>query len=145
MQSTTYFDHGPTDQHITCDDVCDAIHTWMPPPHNEPLKSSNDLWKSVALLDWKMKCDGIITDQQFNDNIEFLTDTGKIIEINAAMVSLVRIMDEQYPDLLGLTKNVIYQLVALGKQIAVNAATVPDFLMFVKNEVQEIDLGAALS
>jgi hypothetical protein len=140
MQGVAYFEHKVPDQHITCGGVCYAIRTWVPPP-----KSSSDLWKLVNLLNWKMRCDGDITDRQFNDNIEFLTDIGKIIEIKDAVASLVRIIGEQYPVLLGLKKNVIYQLVALGEQIAVNAATAPDFLMFVKNEVQEIDLGAALS
>lgn len=119
------------------------------PPYRE-VTAGSDLfddrfWAHVALLQWTLRSDGIITVDMVTRRLADLRAAGQLESIKEAFIHLTEALNtDEFPALDGLSSRDLVQLVALGRDLCLAATSSWDLLTFAKNEFQNIDLAIAL-
>lgn len=117
-----------------------------PPGSDDPadLLADQDLWAGAAELQWAFASDRDIGELGLARTLSRLRSDGDLERVRRSCLRLAKALSDAYPSLKGEPVAVCLQLVAFGADIALGAASDPDFLLYAKNELQPVDLSAAL-
>jgi hypothetical protein len=102
------------------------------------------LWDPPAGLQWALACDRPITAQDARAHLGALEAAGALPALRRAVGRLVAALAAAYPRLQRAGRPVAAQLVALGRDIALEAGQDAGFLEFIEKEIQPVDLCALL-
>jgi hypothetical protein len=105
------------------------------PPHDGPA-----LWAEIAKLQWAFQSDAKIDDTEVRRRLASL-------DLRAQRAAATWLFDQytaRYPHMLAHGREAITQIIALGNDMATAVADSADFMLYVKNEIQPVQLALYL-
>lgn len=98
------------------------------------------MWASAQLLRWTLSSDRVITATDLAALQR--SDPARFKQARNACCALTNALKRVYPIAAGETTNTVLQLTALGYDMATTACQSQDLMIFVKTELQTLDLEA---
>jgi hypothetical protein len=117
-------------------------------PTLDPATARADLacatyWVAAARFQWALRCDRTINARAVLALIADMQADGDLADVRLAFARLSAALAATYP-VLGTDRRTLFQLAALGNDMATAVGQSADLFAYVKNELQQVDLAALL-
>jgi hypothetical protein len=144
---TLHYDepHRRIEYYLSCDRLALNIAEWARPPRRGADGDLKDctLWAAAGRLEWALASELTID----GDSVVASLASLSAADLEAARISfrrLIAAVAAECPGLRHEPHSTLAQLVAFGREAVMTGLESPDFFGFLKNELQDVDLAAAL-
>ena len=156
---TLHYDEPPrrVEYYLSCDHLARNIAEWVRParrgaegsaavPRHAPpgVLKDDALWAVAGRLRWSLASEHTEDADCIAITLADLSAAGKLEDTRSAFRRLIPAVVAECPGLRHESHATLVQLVAFGRETVMTVLESPDFFKFLKNELQDVDLAAAL-
>lgn len=140
--------HRRVEYFLSCDRLALNITEWAR-PRGRAAGSAADLrvgalWAAAERLQWALSSERAIDGDSVTATLAGLSAAGTLEDTRSAFCRLIAAVAVACPSLRQTPRATLAQLVAFGRGAVMAGLESPDFFEFLKNELQGVDLAAAL-
>jgi hypothetical protein len=149
--------HRRVEYYLSCDRLAQNIAEWVRParrgaegsaaaPRRVPAGDLKDsaLWAAAGRLRWSLASEHTEDAGCLAVTLADLSAAGKLEDTRSALRRLIAAVAAECPRLRLEPQATLVQLVAFGREAVMTGIESPDFFEFLKNELQDVNLAAAL-